>query len=64
MKLNLKRLLQMALISTIISHSCVHTEVFTALVEMEELLETEVVLINNLEKYIQIQQQKLDFLKK
>lgn len=42
----------------------VHSEVYTALVEMEELLETEAVLISNLHKYIQAQQEKLVFLKK
>lgn len=39
-------------------------EVFTALVEMEELLETEAVLITNLEEYIRAQEEKLQFLKK
>uniref|UniRef100_A0A1B0D7K9 Prolyl 4-hydroxylase alpha-subunit N-terminal domain-containing protein n=1 Tax=Phlebotomus papatasi TaxID=29031 RepID=A0A1B0D7K9_PHLPP len=38
-------------------------EVFTALVEMEELLETEAVLITNLEEYIRAQEEKLQFLK-
>lgn len=40
------------------------TEVFTALTEMEELLETEAVLINNLEGYIDIQEKKIEYLKK
>ncbi|XP_059621208.1 prolyl 4-hydroxylase subunit alpha-1-like isoform X1 [Phlebotomus argentipes] len=39
-------------------------EVFTALVEMEELLETEAVLITNLGEYIKAQEEKLQFLKK
>uniref|UniRef100_A0A6B2EEH2 procollagen-proline 4-dioxygenase n=1 Tax=Phlebotomus kandelakii TaxID=1109342 RepID=A0A6B2EEH2_9DIPT len=39
-------------------------EVFTALVEMEELLETEAVLITNLEQYIKAQEEKLLFLRK
>lgn len=39
-------------------------EVFTALAEMEELLETEAYLISNLEAYIATQEQKLNFLKR
>lgn len=39
-------------------------EVFTALTEMEELLETEAVLINNLEGYINVQERKMEYLKK
>lgn len=39
-------------------------EVYTALAEMEELLETESVLITNLEGYIRVQENKLNFLKK
>lgn len=39
-------------------------EVYTALAEMEELLETESVLITNLEGYIRVQEDKLNFLKK
>ncbi|XP_033164310.1 prolyl 4-hydroxylase subunit alpha-1 [Drosophila mauritiana] len=38
-------------------------EVYTALAEMEELLETESVLITNLEGYIRVQEDKLNFLK-
>lgn len=41
-----------------------HSEVFTALADMEELLETEAVLINNLELYIEAQQQKLVYLRR
>ncbi|KAH8381795.1 hypothetical protein KR009_000228 [Drosophila setifemur] len=41
----------------------VDAEVYTALAEMEELLETESVLINNLEGYIRVQENKLSFLK-
>ncbi|XP_043654748.1 prolyl 4-hydroxylase subunit alpha-1 [Drosophila teissieri] len=40
-----------------------HGEVYTALAEMEELLETESVLITNLEGYIRVQEDKLNFLK-
>lgn len=39
-------------------------EVYTALAEMEELLETEAYLISNLEAYIATQEQKLNFLKR
>lgn len=39
-------------------------EVFTALAEMEELLETEAVLINNLEAYVAAQENKLNYLRR
>lgn len=39
-------------------------EVFTALAEMEELLETEAVLIGNLQSYIDAQEEKLDYLRR
>lgn len=42
----------------------VQTELFTALADMEELLETEAVLITNLENYIQMQEAKLEFFKR
>ncbi|BFF93066.1 prolyl 4-hydroxylase subunit alpha-1-like [Drosophila madeirensis] len=41
----------------------VNGELYTALAEMEELLETESVLITNLEGYIRVQEDKLSFLK-
>lgn len=41
-----------------------HGEVFTALAEMEELLETEAVLIGNLEAYIEAQDEKLSYLRR
>lgn len=41
-----------------------NAELFTALVEMEELLDTEAVLINNLDQYIRKQEDKLIFLNK
>ena len=41
----------------------IRTEIFTALAEMEELLETEAVLINNLEGYLEVQAQKIEYLK-
>lgn len=42
----------------------IKAEVYTALSEMEELLETEAVLINNLESYIAAYEEKLSFLKR
>lgn len=39
-------------------------EVFTALTEMEDLLDTEAVLINNLEAYVEAQEKKLNFLRR
>lgn len=39
-------------------------ELYTALADLEELLETEAVLINTLEQYIHAQEQKLDLLRK
>jgi prolyl 4-hydroxylase len=48
----------------ILSINNVKTELFTALTDMEELLETESVLINNLEGYITAQEQKLAILRK
>lgn len=42
----------------------VRGEVYTALAEMEELLETESVLISNLEGYIRVQEDRLSYLKK
>lgn len=41
-----------------------HAEVFTALAEMEELLETESALIDNLESYIDAQKDKLNYLQR
>ncbi|EDW15488.2 uncharacterized protein Dmoj_GI24860 [Drosophila mojavensis] len=41
----------------------VRGEVYTALAEMEELLETESVLISNLEGYIRVQEDRLSYLK-
>ncbi|XP_055525461.1 prolyl 4-hydroxylase subunit alpha-1-like [Wyeomyia smithii] len=47
--------------------ACFHmarSELFTALADMEELMETEVVLITNLEKYIRVQEEKLERLRR
>jgi prolyl 4-hydroxylase len=41
----------------------VTTELYTAVAEMEELLETEALLINNLDNYISVTQKKLEYLK-
>lgn len=42
----------------------VRTELFTALADMEQLLETEAVLITDLENYIQLQEEKLSFFRR
>lgn len=52
-----------AAISTLLHRLC-SAEVFTALSDMEELLETEAVLINNLESYVAAQEQKLNYLRR
>lgn len=39
-------------------------ELFTAITEMEDLLDTEAVLINNLEAYVEAQEKKLNFLRR
>ena len=52
---------------TIVSALCiinVRCELFTALSDMEQVFETESVLINNLNLYISVQENKLDFLKR
>lgn len=40
-----------------------YSELYTALADLEELLQTEAVLITTLETYIRAQEQKLDLLK-
>lgn len=52
-----------ALWVALVAASC-SAELFTALVEMEELLETEAVLITNLESYIDAQEEKLIYLRR
>lgn len=52
-----------AAIMFLFAHRC-SGEVYTALVEMEELLETEAVLIGNLEAYIDAQEEKLNYLRR
>lgn len=41
-----------------------YAEVYTALADMEDLLETEAVLIGNLEAYIDAQEEKLNYLRR
>jgi prolyl 4-hydroxylase len=43
--------------------SIVTTELYTAVAEMEELLETEALLIDNLENYISVTSKKLEYLR-
>lgn len=42
----------------------VRPELFTALADMEQLLEIESVLITNLENYVQLQDEKISFFKR
>jgi prolyl 4-hydroxylase len=44
--------------------SGVHTELYTCLADMEELLETEALLIRTLDGYIQAQEDKLKMLRR
>lgn len=43
--------------------SSIPAELFTALSDMEELFETEGVLISNLERYIKLQEERLEFVR-
>lgn len=63
-KLTLAGVLGLLLLLLVVDVARVHGEVYTALAEMEELLETESVLISNLEGYIRVQEDKLSYLKK
>ncbi|XP_055848271.1 prolyl 4-hydroxylase subunit alpha-1-like [Episyrphus balteatus] len=56
-------ILRIAFIISALTLQVTRTEVFTALAEMEELLETESVLLSNLVGYIGVQQHKLNYLK-
>lgn len=58
----LQLLLKFGTLFLFIVNQC-YGEVFTALAEMEELLETEAVLIGNLEAYIEAQTEKLSYLR-
>lgn len=60
------RRIQIALLIfvAIATHRLCTAEVFTAMAEMEELLETEAVLINNLEAYVEAHEYKLNYLKR
>jgi prolyl 4-hydroxylase len=46
------------------SLSTVRSEVFTALADLEDLLETESLLISTLEHYIKAEEEKLNYLKR
>ncbi|TMW48447.1 hypothetical protein DOY81_006466 [Sarcophaga bullata] len=60
---NLPTLPLLSIFFLICTIKCISSEVYTALAEMEELLETESVLISNLDGFIKVEQQKLDYLK-
>lgn len=53
----------LAIISIMFFIQVGNCEMYTALADMEELLETEAVLISNLETYILAQEEKLKFLR-
>lgn len=50
------------LCSIFVTLRSVNGEVYTALVDLKEVLQTESVLLDTLEKYISAEQQKLDLL--
>lgn len=52
------------LVPLLILANFVNCEVYTALAELEELLNTETVLIHSLENYIRAEEQKIDLLKR
>lgn len=65
-KINNKRI-QIVFITFIIAITTIQlctAELFTALTELEDLLDTEAVLINNLEAYVDAQEKKLIFLRR
>lgn len=49
---------------TIVTYHPTYGELFTALAEMEELMDTESVLIANLENYVSVQESKLTQLRR
>lgn len=61
-KLNKQSLLYSLLMLTILPQ--IKCEVYTALADLEELLQTESFLINTLENYIRAEEQKIDLLKR
>lgn len=61
--MNLKKHLLLFGVLALFSIQLCNSELFTALAEMEELLETEAVLIGNLESYIIAQDHKLTYLR-
>lgn len=54
----------LAVFFAIAMHQFCTSDVFTAMTDMEELLEAEAVLINNLEAYITAHEAKLNYLKR
>jgi prolyl 4-hydroxylase len=69
--MNLKKMCQLSGRTALLLLVCIlnlstptNAELFTALVEMEELLETETVLMTNLNNYIGTLEDKLEFLKR
>lgn len=61
--MNLRHFLLFPILVVIWANTAVG-ELYTALADLEELLQTEAVLISSLEKYIENQHQKLDLLKR
>lgn len=59
MWLNYKYEFQIISLLIITLATSVHSEVYSAIAEMEQLLDTEAVLITNLELYVQAQRDKL-----
>lgn len=55
---------QIAFVTFVTIVTCCTAELFTALSDMEDLVETEGVLINNLEAYVEAQEKKLSFLRR
>lgn len=53
------RVILFGLITLLAACTFVHAEVYSAIAEMEQLLETEAVLITNLESYVEAQREKL-----
>lgn len=52
------------ILAIVVAFNTCTAEVFTALAEMEELLDTEAVLIANLISYVDAQEEKLNYLRR
>lgn len=63
-KFNMNQLNVFTLFLIIIASKYTRSELYTALADLEELLQTESVLINNLQSYITAQEQKLELLRR